>query len=230
MKKTFSFSLILSALLTSAFADDSSFIKDKLSAKLVNTQIDKVVQSEDIGGLYEIDSGTNIFYTDAKAERLFLGHVFTLDGKDLTQQKLDLKHAEAIKTTIDLSKALKLGNGKHEVIEFTDPECPFCRKAETMLKNGNVTKYVFFTPLAFHKLAKPLSIDILCAKNQLDEYNKVMNGEKDQAALQTCKEGEARLQEMMEIGNKFGVTGTPLFIIDGKEVRGANPVIEQMIK
>jgi thiol:disulfide interchange protein DsbC len=210
--------------------DNSSIIKEKLSAKLQNTQIDKVTKSNDIDGLYEIDSGKNVFYTDANAERLILGHVFTLEGKDLTQQKLDEKQAQAIKEVIDLKKAIKIGNGKHEVIEFTDPECPFCRRAEAMMQDANVTKYIFFTPLPFHKVAKPLAIDILCAKDQASEYEKVMRSEKDKVELLTCKDGEEKLKEMMEIGNKFGVTGTPLLIIDGKEVRGASPEIVQLVK
>jgi thiol:disulfide interchange protein DsbC len=31
--------------------------------------------------------------------------------------------------TLDLDKALRIGTGKTTVIEFTDPDCPYCRKA-----------------------------------------------------------------------------------------------------
>jgi len=45
---------------------------------------------------------------------------------------------------LDLSKALVIGNGPKTVIEFTDPDCPFCRKAASYFANRtDVTKYVF---------------------------------------------------------------------------------------
>ncbi|MFA6396289.1 MAG: DsbC family protein [Sulfurimonas sp.] len=228
MKKTLTIVSLLTAALLLA---DGSTVQEKLSSKLVNTKIDKVVPSTDMEGLYEVYAGQNIMYANDKAEVVMLGHIFDLNGVDLTQQKLDVMAQESLKKNVDLTKALKIGNGKHEVIVFTDTECPYCRKAEDMIKDGNMTQYVFFTPLPFHQKAKPQSIHILCSKDQAKEYARAMKGELDNDKnLKSCKAGEEQLAAMMEVGVKNGVQGTPMFYIDGKKISGANPAIVGMVK
>jgi thiol:disulfide interchange protein DsbC len=214
------------------FANNSAAIQEKLSSKLANTKINKVVPSTDMEGLYEVYAGQNIMYTNEKAEKVMLGHIFDLNGNDLTQQKLDVMAQESLKQNVDLTKALKIGNGKHEVIVFTDPECPFCRKADDMIKDGNMTQYIFlFTPLPSHQKTKPQSIHILCSKDQAKEYARAMKGELDnEKNLKTCKAGEEQFAAMMEISTKNGVQGTPMFYIDGKKISGANPAIVGMVK
>lgn len=225
---------MLSLMATSVLlADNSAQIEKKLSSELKNTKITSVNVSSDLPDLYEIHAGKNIFYTDKNADNIMIGHIFNLKGVDLTQTKIDKIMLKDIKEHLDLSKALVIGEPKktkHEIIMFTDPECPFCRKGEEMIKDANATKYIFFTPLPFHKLAKPLAEDILCSSNPSLEYTQVMNGELDRAKLKTCDAGAKRLNEMMEIGKQFGVTGTPLFFIDGKRVEGANPIIQTLVK
>lgn len=247
MKKEILTAAILLAV--SAMADTADSIKEKLSSKLVKTHIDLVTQSSEMSGLYEVHTGPNIFYTDSKADVIMIGHIFDMNGTDLTQIKLNAKMAEfrkkevaqheaflsgigdAVKTgKVDLTKALKIGNGKHKVVIFTDPECPFCRKSEDMIKGGDMTKYVFFNPLPMHQRATPLSVHILCSKNPAAEFDKAMHGELDAAKLNTCEAGTKKLNEMVQISKRLGVMGTPLFNIDGKTIEGANPEIAKLVK
>lgn len=209
---------------------EEASIQEKLSKALKNTTVDKVVASKDIEGLYEVYSGGNIFYTDSKSDRLMLGHLFTLDGIDLTQTKIDALQAENLKNNIDLNDALKIGNGKHEVIVFTDPDCPYCRKSEKLIENGDMTKYIFFNPLDMHEQAKPKAIHVLCSKDPAKEYAKAMEGGLDNAKLLACEEGDQRLTRMIKAGQKLGVQGTPLFYIDGKKINGANPILTELVK
>jgi thiol:disulfide interchange protein DsbC len=50
---------------------------------------------------------------------------------------------------IPLEKGIKIGDGKSVVIEFTDPDCTFCRKAADWLEKNRegVTRYVFLYPI-----------------------------------------------------------------------------------
>lgn len=223
--------LVATGLFAEIQGDISAQIFEKMSKNLPNTKIDKVIPSSVMNGIYEVYAGKNILYTNEFAQRVIVGHIFTFEGKDLTQKQLDMVELEVIKKSLDLSKALRIGNGKHEVIVFTDTECPFCRKAEELIKDGDMTKYVFFTPLAFHKKAIPQSIHILCSNNPQKEYEKAMNGKLDDTTqLTNCKEGEDRLKEMMKFGEILQVAGTPLFYIDGKKISGANPALSDMVK
>jgi len=222
--------LVATGLFAEIQADISTKIFEKMSKNLPNTKIDKVVPSFVMNGMYEVYAGKNILYSNEFAERVIVGHIFSFEGEDLTQKQLDMVELEVIKKSLDLSKALKIGNGKHEVILFTDTECPYCRKSEQLIKDGDMTKYVFFTPLPFHKKATPQSIHILCSKNPQEEYKKAMDGKLDDVKLTNCKVGEDHLKEMMKFGEILQVAGTPLFYIDGKKISGANPALTDMVK
>jgi len=203
-------------------------VKEMLEARLRNTRIDAVKPSV-IPGLYEVRAGGNIFYSDG--EYLLFGHIFDTGGRDLTQEAIDDMTAERLKSVTDLGDALKIGNGRHEVIEFTDPECPFCRRAEALLEGGDVTRYIFFYPLPMHRRAKPMSVHILCSENPEAEYAAAMRGGLDGGAdLKSCREGEERLGRMVKAARRLGVSGTPLFFIDGKRVSGADPVLKELVR
>lgn len=231
--------------------DQARLIKEKISQRLVNTPIEKVVQSVEFPSLYEVHSGPNIFFTDEKSDFIMIGHVFDMNGTDLTQIKLAPK-VEAfrkkameeqakeqalinkkyldVKKDIDLTKALKIGQGKHEVVVFTNSECHFCRDSERMIEGGDMTKYVFFTTYLAPQASKPKSIHVLCSKSPEKEYAKMMRGELDGKPLLSCEKGEKRLDEMMREASKLDRFGTPLFFIDNNVVNGANPVIKNMVK
>ena len=114
------------------------------------------VKKTDIEGFYEVVIGENVVYVHLKTGHIFAGNLFTREGKNLTAEvrsRLAADHnrlaAERIKllTEEDKQKAVKVGSGKHEVIEVTDPDCPFCRKMhEYWAKRPDVTRYVFFLP------------------------------------------------------------------------------------
>ncbi|WP_029523601.1 DsbC family protein [Persephonella sp. KM09-Lau-8] len=226
---------IVIGLLTAAsfvYATDvKQEIKEKIEKAFPGVKV-KSVEKSPVKCLYEvITEDGRIAYTDGK--HLIPSHIFTLNGVDLTQAKLDKMSAKLIEKT-DLSKALKIGNGKTVVVEVMDPECPYCHKAEKFFHNKDVTRYIFFMPLAFHKNARALSEHILCSDNPEKEYKKVMKGDFNLKNLKSCKKGKEKLKEMEKEVRKLGVRGTPAFWIKTdkgwKKISGANPVIEKILK
>ena len=86
---------------------------------------------------------------------------------------------------IDLSKALVIGNGPKKVIEFTDPDCPFCRKASAYFHNRHyITRYVFLNPLTMHPNARPKAQYILSGRDKARLYHEVMSGMVDRMDAQ----------------------------------------------
>lgn len=205
-------------------------IKEVLSKHFTNFRITDVTESE-IKGLYEVEASGNIMYSDG--EYILMGHIFDFSGKDITQEKINGLVAKAA-AGIDKSIAIRIGHGKKEVIEFSDPECPYCLKAEAFFKGADVSRYVFFYPLPFHPNAERLSIDIACAGNPEDEYHKVIDaviaGHASDYKVKTCEGAPERLSKMKEAAEKMNLRGTPLFIIDGQVIVGADPKIQQLIK
>jgi thiol:disulfide interchange protein DsbC len=125
--------------------------------------------------------------------------------------------------TLDLDKAIKIGSGKTMVIEFTDPDCPFCRKAEAYFqgKAAQVTRYVFFIPLPSHPESKGKVQYILSARDKERAYLEVVAGRFDKSKLaQVTPEGVRLQKEHQEIARANKMTSTPTFMIYGRIIEG----------
>jgi thiol:disulfide interchange protein DsbC len=124
--------------------------------------------------------------------------------------------------TLDLDKAVKVGSGKTMVIEFTDPDCPYCRKAEAYFRaKPQVTRYIFFIPLASHPASKGKVQYILSAKDKAQAYQEVLSGNFDQRKLaQITPEGVKLQKEHQEIARANKMTSTPTFMIYGRIIEG----------
>lgn len=126
--------------------------------------------------------------------------------------------------SLDLDKAVKIGTGKIVVIEFTDPDCPFCKKAAEYFRNRqDVTLYIFFYPLPMHPLAKPKVQYILSAPDRAKAYEEVVFGKFDLKKLETMSPEGAKLQEEhMAICTANKIDATPTFMIYGRVIEGFN--------
>lgn len=123
---------------------------------------------------------------------------------------------------IDFSKAIRIGTGPKTVVEFTDPDCPFCRKASKYFDSRpDVTRYVFFKPLARHSRAKEKVRFILSLPDKAKAYHDVMSGKMDSGpALVSSPEGIKMQEEQLEIAKRLKVDATPTFIINGRVIEG----------
>jgi thiol:disulfide interchange protein DsbC len=177
-----------------------------------------------VKGLYEIASGSSIFYYVPGLEYLISGEMYTKDGRNLTKERR-LEILTRNLKEVPLEKAVKIGSGPHTVIEITDPDCSFCRQASAYLTGrDDLTRYVYLFPLSIHPNAEPKARYILCAENRARAYEEAMTGKLDDMKFKPCEDPAALdlLNAHREIVSKIGVTGTPLFFIDGQVVEGAN--------
>ena len=111
--------------------------------------------------------GPNIIYFHPEKDLLMFGEIWTKDGKNMTAEKKGQARFARLKD-LPLDKAVKIGNGRNKVIEFTDPDCPYCRKASAFLKGRkDVTRYVFFFPLPIHKEAEAHARYVLCSAKRV---------------------------------------------------------------
>ena len=187
----------------------------------------EAIEKTPIEGIYEIvaNKGSIVFYYAPKSELIIFGDIYDKNKKSLTQVKRDQLQDKKL-AEIPLDKAIKIGTGKNRVIEFTDPDCPYCRQAAEYFKNKNVTKYVYLIPIPqLHPKAEEKAKYILAAVDKAKAYYEVMSGAKDKDDLGTQKispEVNAMYQAQQSIGSMIGITGTPAFWINGKYVPGAN--------
>jgi thiol:disulfide interchange protein DsbC len=227
--------IVILASTTLAFAVTPG---ESLKKNFPNIPVDSITPSN-VSGLYEVIAGQQVFYYAPDAECIVAGPIIMKGGRNLTAEKqheLEQKHLAAIVQKVKdlpLDKALKIGNGKNRVIEITDPDCPYCRKAaEFFAGRKDVTKYVFFYPLDMHKQAEEKVRYILCAKDKAKAYEQAMTGKLDDMKFKACKDAnvDTLLKAHKEVASQLGVTGTPFFIINGQPVVGADiPLIEKLL-
>ena len=189
----------------------------------------------DIPGLYEIVAGGRIAYYAPGREYLIVGEIITKDRENLTQARATEIQGRKF-NDLPLEKAVKIGSGIHKVIEITDPDCPFCRKASDYFATRNdVTRYVFLYPVpALHPNAEAKVRYILCAQDRVKAYEEAMTGKLDDMKFALCDDAAAAelVKTHKDIGDKIGIPGlgTPMFVIDGQFVKGANiPQIEKIL-
>jgi protein-disulfide isomerase len=142
-------------------------------------------------------------------------------------------------------------NAPVKVIEFTDFQCPFCKKARPNIKQIVDTykdKVVYVLrdfPLSFHKQAKIAANAAQCAgeqgkyfefANQLwdnqgnitdDKLKEIAtNSGIDVAKFQACSSSNKFYKEIdkdQADGMAAGVSGTPAYFVNGKFLSGAQP-------
>ena len=139
----------------------------------------------------------------------------------------------AVGKELDFSKGIKIGNGPKTVVEFTDPDCPFCRKASKYFDGRtDVTRYVYFKPLARHPRAKEKARFVLSSADKVKAYRDVMSGRLDSAPpLDTTPEGVKLQEEQHAIARKNKVDSTPTFIINGRIIEGFDlKLIEEALR
>jgi thiol:disulfide interchange protein DsbC len=192
----------------------------------------KSIAKMGIDGLYEVNTGERIIYFYPKKGYIFVGEIFTKDGRNLTTESMEEEKYKLL-TPQDLKKAIKIGNGKNVVVEITDPECPFCRKMHAYWSmRPDVTRYVFFKPLDIHPDARKMAEYILAAsdpiKAMFEVYCGALDNKKD--ILDKVYNDKGILEAQKAVVDKLQVTGTPSYWINGKFVNGANvPLIESII-
>ncbi|MBF0380336.1 MAG: DsbA family protein [Magnetococcales bacterium] len=149
----------------------------------------------------------------------------------------------------DLVKGNK--NAPITIIEFSDYECPYCQRAQKVLKKveekyGDKIRFVFrHFPLPFHKKAPKASEAAQCAQDQgafwpfhkalfksdfdlsIAEFKKLAKKLKlNSKQFNKCLDSgsyASRVAADKKDGKSLGITGTPTFFINGIKLVGAVP-------
>jgi thiol:disulfide interchange protein DsbC len=201
----------------------SNELKENLLKTFPNMKNLGDIKESPVKGLYEVTAGEQVFYYSNDGYLMF-GEIWTKEGKNLTAEAKEKFIAQKIKN-IPLDKAVKIGTGPKTVIEFTDPDCPYCRQVDKFLaERTDITRYIFFFPLRqIHPDAEKKSRYILSQSDKVKALNEVVSGSLDGKAIPVkVGEFESQLKEMEGVGASIGLRGTPALWIDGEHVNGAD--------
>lgn len=230
-----------------AFDPASIALLSILKQRYPNTTFTQVRPSI-LAGLYEVQMGNNLAYTNDQGNYFFFGSLYDMQGqRDLTaERRLELgiqpqaqgqARAEANIAWKDLPLENAFvrvkGKGARKLALFSDPDCPYCKRLELDLdKMEDVTIYTFMYPLAsLHPQAQQRSETIWCAGNAKTRAG-LWDAYMKEGKLPEAKNCVNPVSANVELGNRLGVNGTPtMFTGDGRRITGAQPlaVIESFL-
>lgn len=169
-------------------------------------------------------------------------------------QKLDEQFKNPVKIDVGNSPVMGAANAPITVVEFSDFECPFCKRGastveELMKAYPDKVKVVFkHKPLPFHKNAMPAAKASMAAHKQgkfaeymkelFDNQQKLSDAFYEETATKlglkldqfkkdaASKEIEEAIKADEAMADKYGVDGTPSFFINGVQLQGAQPLPE----
>jgi thiol:disulfide interchange protein DsbC len=199
-----------------------SAIKKLIEPKLgQGVKVDSVIKTP-YSGLFEVRVGSDILYTDEKAQYLFVGNVLDAkSGTNYTKARTD--ELSKIKfSDLPLESALKMvkGDGKRVIAVFEDPNCGYCKRfRKTLAGMDNITVYTFlYNILSEDSTVKSKNVWCSADRNKAwDEW--MLNGKAPSAAPANCVTPN---EKILALGQKLRVNGTPaIFFADGSRVPGA---------
>ena len=203
-------------------------IEKKLNIVKQGLSIKKIEKSP-IPGLCEVivnlpDNQKGIFYIDSTGKYIVSGSIIELKTfKNLTQKKLQAINKRVLSKE-DLSKLDEMadivyGDSKNVVYLITDPDCPYCKKAENilnkMVNEGKITVKVILLPLErLHPNAKAKAVSLVCDKKGFKE---LMNGYK---SSNQCEIGKEKINKNINfLINNLKVRATPTYVFPDGEMK-----------
>jgi thiol:disulfide interchange protein DsbC len=205
-------------------AEQTALIRKNMTERLPQLKTIDEIRSTPIPGVYEIRvNGTDIYYTDAKANYLFQGNLIDIrERRNLTEERVE--KLTAIKfNSLPLKDAFTIvrGNGQRKLAVFEDPNCGYCKRFERDLQSvDNLTIYYFLYPILgadSHEKSKAL----WCAKDRGAAWlDWMVNDQPPPAAAAMCD--TSALTRNLELGRTYKITGTPTLVFtNGSRVPGA---------
>jgi thiol:disulfide interchange protein DsbC len=175
------------------------------------------------GPIYQANAGGRILYFAPESGHLIFAAVYDKEGVNLTALAQDDATAKRL-ALIDPAKALAIGPaGAPTVIEFTDPECPYCRALEKFWNakaaEGKPVRQLVYFVTSIHPGSAAKAEHILCSPDRERAFHALYAGAAPDKLL-TCASGQAKIAADAALTSQIGVSGTPTLIVDGKLVAG----------
>ena len=203
-----------------AAAQDAERIKAELKKQIPQAPVDSVRKTQ-YPGLYEVQVGGELFYTDEKATYLLVGTLIDLKTKEnLTEARMRQVNKVSF-NDLPFDRAIKIvrGNGSRKIAIFEDPNCGYCKRFERDLQGvSDITVYVFLYPIL-----SPDSVEkskaIWCSADRGKSWIDTMTKEIVPSGDKSCP---TPLDQNLALGRDKRINGTPTIIFeDGERVPGA---------
>lgn len=228
--------LILAAALACSFttlastapatSSPSPLLADPITEQFSDLGINvKSISDSPIPSIKTVITDKGVLYSSADGKYLIQGTVIDLENRvNLTEGALSGLRKEGVAAHQDSMIVYKAENEKHQITIFTDITCGYCRKLHRELDDylaaGITIKYMAFPRGGLRGSGYEDLRNVWCAKDAAQALTDAKAGQ-DVAKVENCS---APIAEHYELGQSFGITGTPAIILeDGTLIPGYQP-------
>jgi thiol:disulfide interchange protein DsbC len=150
-----------------------------------------------------------LFFVSSDGKSIVPNAMVFVDNKPIYSKKLEPELGKIDFKLGEKDRIVYNPAGKKTVIMFTDPDCPFCKKAKEKLQNynGEYRVVVKYFPLEqIHPGATKKAIE------EVAEWLKKTRP--DLKGADTLKEAKKMVEEDIAEGQKAGISGVPTYVME----------------
>jgi thiol:disulfide interchange protein DsbC len=215
--------LVIVTLTVRAQDADETRVRQAVQAKFPKMVVDAVTRLP-FGGLFEVVMGSEVVYTDAKAEFMLGGTLYdirTMPARNVTQDTTQKIAAKLITASQDSAIKVVRGNGKRVLYTFEDPNCGYCKELyKELAKVTDVTVYTYLLPILSPDSTEKARA-VWCARDRAKAWEQVMT---KGALTEQPRACDAPLAKNTEMSQRLGVRGTPaIYLANGQQLGGFIP-------
>lgn len=212
-----------------ALSDGTDLAKERSAAEAQLRQTFTNLQFEDFGPsplkgpVYQAVAGGRILYYAPQSGHILFASIYDRNGVNLTALAESDRASQKL-SSIDPAKALAIGPpDAPTVIEFTDPDCPYCHALERFWRakaaEGKPVRRLVYFVSGIHPEAAAKAEHIFCSPDRTAAFHALYEGTTP-AKLATCAAGKAKVEADAALVRRIGIGGTPTVIADGKIISG----------
>lgn len=183
------------------------------------------IRESKIPGLYEVMSGTEVFYISADGQYLLRGDLFDLSQRrNLTEDQRASVRIDVL-NNIPGSEYIEFApeNPEHVIYVFTDVSCGYCRRLHNdvsrLNRGGLAVRYLAFPRQGTGSSAYEQMVSVWCAEDPNAAMTAAKQGQRIESA--SCPNP---VETQFNLGRSLGVRGTPaIYMDDGREIPGYRP-------
>lgn len=204
-------------------AEAGALAQQKLQQTFTNLKFEDFGPSPVKGPIYQAIAGGKVIYYAPDSEMILFAAVYDKNGVNMTALAQDASARKKL-GVIDPAKALVIGPANAPtVIEFTDPDCPYCRALEKFwsvkeAEGKPVRRLVYFVS-GIHPEAAAKAEHILCSPDKVAAFKAIYAGAAPKQ-LHKCLAGRGKVEADAATVRTIGIGGTPTLIVDGRLING----------
>lgn len=188
-----------------------------------------VIKPSPVKGIHTIEIGDQVGYVTADGKYLFLGDLIEVATRNNITSMTATEHGRKVVEMIDAVGennmiVMSPAKPKRTMTVFTDVDCPYCvrlhQDVPELNRHGIKVRYLLFPRGGIGSPTYKKSVSVWCAADRVKAVGIAKAGGK--LEQKTCPNP---VEQHYKLGERVGVTGTPMIFLDtGQRIGGYAPV------